>query len=493
MLSRRERTVAELYASGKSHKEIARELDVSPSTVRNHIAAIYRKLGINNKARLVNQLAEMSDNPYSCRPFARDTLASAALCQLDQLPPASLAHPSIAVLPFTNLGRPERVHISQGIGLNVHNNLTRFPDLFVSGRSSCLAVDHLATDAVEVAHNLGVRYLVRGAVRSEERRVLVTAELLDASNGGVLWSEQFDGVSNDVMMLETEIANAIAGQLSVRIETAQYERCKSLQDHELAAYDWQVRGYRSLELGGPENLRGAIREFGESLKLDPDSAAAHAGLSMAYGYECDQLLADDYARALDEHSRLAQKAVELDESDSRAHYAMLCAWSLRGEFELADQHARRAVELNPSEYHNLCSRGYTLMALDDFSHSVDCFTESLRRNPLAPNSCLLALGLMEYLSGHFDQSAVAFFRMSPTYLQKQSSMAAAFGQLGQDDDADQAARVFREEARQRPGYPGSSDENWHRFWSRLYPHLGEEGFARFVEGLSKAGFQVEQA
>ncbi len=491
MLSKREMTVAEHYASGQSHKEIARELGVSPATIRNHIAAIYRKLGINNKAQLVHRLEELVDHNVLSRSFEADTLAAPVLKILDSSRHERVSKPSVAVLPFRNIGSAQREHFCHGLAMNIHNNLTRFPDLFVSGRSSCLALGHLADDINEVALNLGVQYLVRGAVRTHGNLARVTVELLDSLSGEVLWSEQFERRLNDILAVETEIANTIAGNLSIRLEGAQYERRKTLSDSEMTAYDWQLRGFRSLELGGPENLKKANREFTEALKLDPKSSAAYAGLSMSYGYECDQLLAEDYLHALERHSELAEKAVMLDESDSRAHYAMLCAYSLKGEFELADQHAVRAMELNPSEYHNLCSRGYTLMSLDEFEQSVDCFNESLRRNPLAPNSCLLALGLMEYVRSNYAQSAIAFSRMLPNYLQKRSSMAAAFGQLGYESDARSAADEFHRSASDRPAYPSSRNNDWPVFWSRLYPHLGRKGFEHLIEGLNKAGLPVQ--
>jgi len=490
LLSKREFTVAEHYAAGRSYKEIARELEISPATIRNHIAAIYRKLEINNKAQLVHQLARIVGDTRLSRTFATGTLAAPALQILDATSLDKLSRPSVAVLPFTNIGAAERDYFCHGLTLNVHNNLTRFPDLFVSGRSSCLAASHLAEDIGEVALNLGVQYLVRGAVRTHNSSARITTELVDGVSGAVLWSEQFERKLTDILEVETEIANTIAGNLSIRLEDAQYERRKKLSPDQLGAYDWQLRGYRSLELGGPENLNMANREFTAAIKLDPESAAAYAGLSMSYGYQCDQMLAEDFAQALEQHAALAEKAIALDESDSRAHYAMLCALSLKRQFELADQHALRAMELNPSEYHNLCSRGYTLMSLDNFKQSVECFSESLRRNPLAPTSCLLALGLMEYIRSNYAQSAIAFSRMQPNYLQKQSSLAASFGQLGYDSDARLAADSFHSYSSDRPAYPSNSDNDWTGFWSKAYPHLGKKGFEHLVEGLNLAGLPV---
>ena len=150
MLSRRELDVAQHYAQGQSYKEIARDLDVSPSTMRNHLASIYRKLEINNKAQLINCLNQTSQSDMEVRSFEPGTVASSALQILDSTRHKALAQPSVAVLPFQNIGSPDREYFCQGVSLNVHNNLTRFPDMFVSGRGSCLAVNHLIEDLAEV-------------------------------------------------------------------------------------------------------------------------------------------------------------------------------------------------------------------------------------------------------------------------------------------------------------------------------------------------------
>ena len=50
MLTKRETTIAELYAEGHTYRQIASNLFISPATVRNHLASIYQKLEVKNKA-----------------------------------------------------------------------------------------------------------------------------------------------------------------------------------------------------------------------------------------------------------------------------------------------------------------------------------------------------------------------------------------------------------------------------------------------------------
>lgn len=489
MLSEREMTIAQRYAAGETHKEIAAKLHIAPPTVRNHVAAIYRKLEVHNKPELIRALSAL-DGTALPPPEPRSRTVP-VLRNLAEEGPPPRPGASIAVMPFANIGPAETEHFGHGVAADIQHDLTRCHDLLVSGRSSCLALSGQAGDAASAAKRLGVQYLLQGTVRSHHDKIRLTAELVDGATGTVLWSERYDRALGDIFEIEAEVAKTIAASLSVHIEDTQYRRRRHLSADQLSAYDWRLRGNRCLELGGMENLNQARRCFARVLELEPDSAAAYSGLSMSYGYECDLLLAENYAESLARHREFAERAVAVDESDSRGHYAMVCALLLDGRFEQADLHAARAMELNPSEYHNLCNRGYTFMSLGRFEDSVACFDESLRRNPLAPNSCLMGIGLIEYLEANYGQSAAALSRMTARYIQKASTIAAACAQVGHGAAARAAALEFRKMSREIPNCPtGSERTAWQAFWRLAYPYLKGDAFELMLEGLGKAKLPV---
>ena len=131
------------------------------------------------------------------------------------------------------------------------------------------------------------------------------------------------------------------------------------------------------------------------------------------------------------------------------------------------------------------------MSLGRTGESIACFDESLRRNPLAPNSCLLALGLIEYVATNYGQSANALSRMTMPYVQKASTLAAAFAQLGDGSAARTAAREFRRLSKNVPSCPtGSATSDWQAFWRRAYPYLKEDAFERMLDGIGKAELPV---
>jgi adenylate cyclase len=418
------------------------------------------------------------------------TLPALEVVQSKVLPPVAGA--SIAVMPFANLsGNTEQDYFSHGVTADIHSDLTRFRNLFVSGRSSCLTVNDQTSDVTEIAKRLGVQYLVRGSVRTAGDKLRINAELVDGESGGIMWSERYDRQMQDIFEIEVEVANTIAATLSIRIEDALYERSKDCPPERLSAYDWILRGNRNLELGGAANWNNAKRAFERAVEIDPESSTAHAGLSITYAYECGELLAVDYVESLERHHEFAEKALALDSSDSRGHYAMSCAHTLFGQFDLGHQHAERALSLNPSEYHNICGLGYSLMCLDRFDECSTAFTDSLRHNPLAPNSCLIALGHIEYHEGNYGQSAIALSRMTPSYIQRVSSLAATYAQLGYEDAARAAGEEFRRLVESRPGCPSPDNpKGWRSHWRLLYPWGDEDSFEKLLEGFEKAGLPV---
>jgi two-component system response regulator DesR len=55
LLSEREREVLELIAGGATNPEIAKQLFLSPHTVKEHTSTLYRKLKVRNRAEAVQR------------------------------------------------------------------------------------------------------------------------------------------------------------------------------------------------------------------------------------------------------------------------------------------------------------------------------------------------------------------------------------------------------------------------------------------------------
>ena len=117
-------------------------------------------------------------------------------------------------------------------------------------------------------------------IRSHQR-VRVTAQLVQASTDQHLWAETYDRDLGDVLMLQGEVADAIAQQVRAQLTPEQQAHLRLAQPVNPEAYDDYLRGrlYFTNEFTKPDSLRKAQRYFGESIEKDPSFALAYAGLA----------------------------------------------------------------------------------------------------------------------------------------------------------------------------------------------------------------------
>ncbi len=397
--------------------------------------------------------------------------------------------PSVAVLPFENeSGNPDQEYFAAGLTENIINGLTRFREILVIGVKSILVVRDQAPDLREIGRTLGVAHIVEGSVRKAGDRIRVIAQLVDAATGQRLWAENYDRDLDDIFAVEDEITNIIVATLAGQIEHLELGRATKKPAEDPAAYDCLLRGRQCLSRYTNDGEFDARRHFERAVGLDPDYAAAYAGLSISYVHEYEASWSEAPEEALERSYSLARKAVALDDADSTARYALANACFYRGQHELAKVHIEKALELNPNDYHNICAKAWFLAFSDRPSEGVACSIEAMRLNPLAPDNCLFAIGMAEYVAGRYEEALAAFGKTKDWGLLRPAWIAACYAQLGRDAQAQTAAAEVRELAPSDPSIPDEADiEHWRAYWSRLIKFEDPNDRERFLEGLRMAG------
>jgi adenylate cyclase len=262
--------------------------------------------------------------------------------------PNHMDKPSIAVLPFTNLsGDPEQEYFADGITDDIITALAKTRWLFVTARNSSFAFKGKAVETDQVARRLGVRYILSGSVRRSGNHVRVSAQLTEAETGDSIWAERYDRDIEDVLVLQDQIAEEVAGAIEPELLKKEGQRGAE-SPRSLRAWDIVRRGMWEFHKIRPESHRRARELFLKAIEVEPNSADGYiwlarveAGLA-AYGWGNDPQagLANGMAAAL--------KAVQLDEKNPYSHYAVAVTHVFGGEFEPAIQAARRALGLSPS-------------------------------------------------------------------------------------------------------------------------------------------------
>ena len=194
--------------------------------------------------------------------------------------------PSIAVLPFANLsGDPEQEYFADGMAEEIITALSRIRWLFVIARNSSFAYEGQVIDIKRVERELGVRYLLEGAVRKAGDRVRITAQLIDATNGAHLWADRFDSSLRDVFQLQDNVAASVARVIEPTLLAAEAARSATRPTTDLGAYDCYLRALAVFypmtkeavleALGLLEQATAIDRNYGPALALAASPYAIH--------------------------------------------------------------------------------------------------------------------------------------------------------------------------------------------------------------------------
>jgi adenylate cyclase len=395
-----------------------------------------------------------------------------------------LDRPSVAVLPFANLGG-QQDYFSDGITEDLITELSRFSELLVIARNSTFQFRGKPVDIRQVGRELGARYVLEGSVRSSGERVRITAQLVDATTGAHRWAERFDRELHDVFAVQDEVARAIVAILAAHVNQAETERTLLKPPAAWEAYECYLRGAEahSLHLSRltTASLYDARRLLERSIAIDPNYARAYAMLSLTHITAYYEPIDGDYANpaALDRALELAETAVRLDPRLPPAHAALGWALLWKRRHDAAVAQFERAFALNPNFIDHRF--GLDLIMVGEPARAIEMLEANLRLDPFAPVVFSRGLtGSANYMLGRYAEAVVLLTEWASRHPNLQVPhlwLASAHAQLGEIEAAKaEAAEVLRIN-------PGFTIEQWKSFVVYKYPKDVEHR----VEGMRKAG------
>jgi len=368
-------------------------------------------------------------------------------------PPSEVAAvteiPSVAVLPFHNLSAErENDYFSDGMTEEIISKLSRIEGLEVASRSSVASFTDRARDVQQIGRDLGVRYLLDGSVRRAGEQVRVSAQLVDGETGRILWSEDFNGSLEDVFAMQEKTALEIAERLDLELSPEEQRDVQKRSTENVAAYDAYLRGMAlAREWGVRARLEQAIEQFERALELDPNYAAAYAGLAFV---ESDMYRNfDTREERIQKAEGYAQRAVELDPTMPDAPHALGLIAGNRFDYHRAAELLRDAVRLAPKEarYWDNLSWALAYQTPPDGKGSVDAAWEAIKLQPHYPGAYYhLGRGLIAM--GRHEEARQAFETMmeqDPDFGARNIGMTQYYLAVGNYDEA--LATIERDAAR----------------------------------------------
>ncbi len=376
--------------------------------------------------------------------ISADPLYLTALASLGASVPAKYkaqpADNSIAVLPFINMSDTEgQEHFVDGLTEDIITDLSNVAGFFVIARNSTFAYKGKPTDVRQIAHDLGVKYILEGSARRTEKRLRINVQLIDAAGGGNhVWAERFDRELTDIFEVQDEVTRRIVETISGKIASVSgYERRRPTN---LEAYDLVVRS--RYQFARSQNAALEARIWLErAIALDPNYAEAHwqlAGLlAHAWAHRGVEFAAD-----LDAALVSAQRAVAIDPNDSGAHAIMGYVLVNMRQWDTAKKSYDRALQLSPNDADIIAEFAYFEMVTGSPTECIADMTRAIRLNPFPPSWYFWVLGDAQFDLGQFGQAVEILERRETYGTTSRKSLAAALAMLGRIDEAKVEAKGF---------------------------------------------------
>jgi TolB-like protein/class 3 adenylate cyclase/Flp pilus assembly protein TadD len=392
--------------------------------------------------------------------------------------------PSIAVIPFELRSEDARfASIGDGLADDVIAALSRMADFFVISRLSTMAFRRAPLGVRRVGEMLGVQYVLSGSVQTAHPRALLMAELADARDGRIVWSERFEGDLADVFAMQGELARKVVQSVAPFVRSLELQRARITNFDQLDAYAITLRGVELMHRLAREDFLQARTAFETAIERDPVSPRPHAWLAKWHVLRVLIGTSENPAGDMEAATASAERALTCDPDDALALSvdAFVAAWSRR-DLDTAEQRLAQALAVNPNEPLAWLHSAITHAWRGRGNEGIQCAERALSLSPFDPMMYYFnSLAGMANLVGRRYERAIELstrsLRENRLHTPTLRTLGAAQMLSGQVEEARETVRALLE---LEPGLTGAALRD-------RYPGRDSPQAERFIGALMAAG------
>lgn len=348
------------------------------------------------------------------------------------------ARPTLAILPFINLTSlpEENNYLVDGLVDSLIFLMSRLNNILVVSRQSSFCYRASTASATQIGAELGVRYLVEGAVQQTNNYLRVTVNLIDTSVGGHIWSDRYESTLNDIFDVQDKLALSITKALKVKISGEESVLFGQEETTNYPAFDAVLRGLECHWKYSPKSIAEARNYFIRAIEHDSSYAAAHAWLARSILHQW--IMKWDEAPGLRELAmQHAQQAVTLR---PQLPYALsilgwVSLWSKQREASI--HYCRQAVVLDANNPELLNFLAMALSSAGLGEEALFYIEKALRLNPHSSPFYQFVLGQTYFVLEENDKAIAAFqhgCEMSETFIPNHVYLCATYAHLGMHEE-----------------------------------------------------------
>ncbi len=395
----------------------------------------------------------------------------------------------VAVLPFKYTGgNTDLTALAEGMSEEIVTGLSRFSYLRVIARSSTSRYASGAVDVRAIGKQIGARYVMEGSLRQAGSRLRLAVQLADATTGAHLWAETYERPfsADDVFALQDDlvprIVSTVADQHGVLLHSMG-NLIRNKSDDQVTPHEAVLRVFGFHERMSPEEHASVRALLERSVRDAPGEGDCWAMLATIY---TDEYMFGFNAQPdpLGRGQAAAQRAVEIAPSNWLACQALAQSLFFRREWQAFRPVAERTIALNRMDGASSAFMGILLALSGAWERGCEVANAAIQLNPHHPGWYWLAAVFGAYHKRDYRASVDAASRINiPGYFWGPATSAAAFGQLG---EREQAQKAVKELLAIRPDFAAAAREEFGKWFD---PELVEH----YLEGLLKAGLEPASA
>jgi adenylate cyclase len=332
----------------------------------------------------------------------------------------------------------------------------------------------------KVAEDLGVRYVLEGSVQKTADRIRVTAQLIDAIKGHHLWAESYDQDLKDIFAVQDEITFEILRALQVKLTGGEKLSIIGKGTENLEAYQKILQAMEVMQRFTPEANIQARQLAEEAIALDPNYPVAYRALAWTHYNELWGGWSKNRAESFKQAVQIAQKAVDLDDTQAGAHILLGMLHLYRRQYEKAIAAGERAVSISPNGAHYNAFYAVILRYAGRTEESIELTKKAMRLSPIYPAWFLASLGMAYRQEGQYDEAIEALrgcLERNPEHVASYLNLVIAYSQSNR---LKEAQAVVPEILKRRPKF---SLKNYSK--TLFYKDPAE--IERMLDALRKAG------
>ena len=363
--------------------------------------------------------------------------------------PVSQAIRAIAVLPFRNVSQDHaQEYFADGITEAIISDLAHIKALRVISRTSAMKYKGTELSLPEIARELNVDAVLEGSALLVGNRVRLSVQLISARNDETLWSARYDRQLEDVLSLQSELAETVARETAIKLTPTEETQLAKRPAVNPEAHLEYLRSRHSYFAASPQAVELGLRHARRALELDPTLAPAWCALADCHAFRASRGMAPP-AEAFAEGTAAATKALELDPSLADAHAALGVIRSHSGDLAGGLRSLQTAIELNPGLALAYDRLARTLYSYARHSEALAAITKAVSLDPLSM-FIRTGAGDTHYYAREYAKSVVHYrmaLELDPRFDGAHTDLARSLEALGNFDEA----RAEYEEGRRLSG------------------------------------------